>query len=168
MGVGRKSSVVAIMLYNFLFSWPSPCSIMTIDCPLFQFKFADGWDIYYMLVGIIFAIGNGIGQPLSIILFGDLIQDFIQFGNAQIIAKSTNTTVKPPDIEGQMTKFALYYTFIGIGSLFAAYVHTAYWSLAGVRQANRIRTRCFNCIIRQDIGWFDVTDPGELSSRITE
>ena len=129
-----------------------------------------------MFIGTLLAIANGIAQPLTIILFGDLIEDFIKYGEVLLLRSSTVvtgniTTAAPPplfDIDGEMTKFAGYYGLIGAGSLLAAYVHTAFWSLASVRQAKRIRSRCFKEILRKDIGWFDKTDAGELSSRITE
>lgn len=123
-----------------------------------------------MFIGTIFAIGNGIAQPLTIILFGDLISDFIKFGEEEYMIQLgfLNKTSVQFDIEGQMIKFAEYYSYIGFGCLLAAYVHTAFWSLAGVRQANTIRRKCFNAILRKDIGWFDKIDAGELSTRITE
>ena len=123
-----------------------------------------------MAIGTIFAIANGIAQPLTIILFGDLISDFIKFGEeAYLIEKKLlNATTVRFDIEGQMVKFAEYYSYIGFGSLLASYVHTAFWSLAAVRQANRIRRICLNEILRKDIGWFDKIDAGELSTRIAE
>ena len=123
-----------------------------------------------MLIGTIFAMANGVAQPLSIILFGDLIRDFIKFGEEDFLIKTgqLNKTAVTFDIEGQMIKFAEYYSYIGFGSLLASYVQTAFWSLAAVRQANRIRRRCLNEILRKDIGWFDKTDAGELSTRITE
>ena len=122
-----------------------------------------------MVFGTIFAIANGIAQPLSIILFGDLIKDFIKFGEEEYLIKTgqINATLVTFDIEGQMVKFAEYYSYIGFGSLLASYVHTAFWSLTAVRQANRIRRRCLEEILRKDIGWFDKTDAGELSTRIT-
>ena len=123
-----------------------------------------------MFIGTIFAIGNGIAQPLTIILFGDLISDFIKFGEEAYLIQTNqlNSTTIKFDIEGQMIKFAEYYSYIGFGCLLAAYVHTGFWSLAAVRQANKIRRKCFNEILRKDIGWFDKIDAGELSSRITE
>ena len=136
----------------------------------FQFRYADKVDYLLMVVGTIFAIANGIAQPLTIILFGDLISDFIKFGEEVYLINlgKLNTTTVTFDIEGQMIKFAEYYSYIGFGSLFASYVHTAFWSLAAVRQANRIRRRCLNEILRKDIGWFDKIDAGELSTRLTE
>lgn len=134
------------------------------------FRYADKLDFFFMAIGTIFAIGNGIAQPLTIILFGDLISDFIKFGEEAYMIQLNllNATTVRFDIEGQMVKFAEYYSYIGFGSLLASYVHTAFWSLAAVRQANRIRRICLNEILRKEIGWFDKIDAGELSTRIAD
>ncbi|XP_065051927.1 ATP-dependent translocase ABCB1-like isoform X2 [Rhopilema esculentum] len=134
------------------------------------FRHADITDIFLMVIGTIFAIGNGIAQPLTIIMFGDLIGDFVKYGEQQydVSLGLANATSINFDIEGQMVKFAEYYSLIGFGCLLAAYVHTAFWSLSGVRQANKIRKLCFKEILKKDIGWFDQIDAGELSTRITE
>jgi ATP-binding cassette subfamily B (MDR/TAP) protein 1 len=44
----------------------------------------------------------------------------------------------------------------------------ALWTLAGERQATRIRKRYLKAILRQDIGYFDVeTSTGEVVGRMT-
>lgn len=44
----------------------------------------------------------------------------------------------------------------------------ASWTLAGERQATRIRKRYLKAILRQDIGYFDVeTSTGEVVGRMT-
>ena len=120
-----------------------------------------------MVIGSFFAIGNGVLLPVSLILFGDLIGDFAKFGRLKN-ENSGNPSAVTFDIEGNMVKFAAYYAYLGAGSFVAGYFHTAFWSIASVRQAKRIRTKCFECILRKDIGWFDTTDAGELSTRLTE
>jgi ABC-type multidrug transport system fused ATPase/permease subunit len=38
--------------------------------------------------------------------------------------------------------------------------------IAGENQARRIRTQYFRAIMRQDVGWFDATSTGELTTRM--
>ena len=40
------------------------------------FSFADSTDIFFMVVGTIGAIGNGMGLPLMTLLFGQMINSF--------------------------------------------------------------------------------------------
>ena len=134
-----------------------------------------------MILGTIFAMGNGVAQPCSFLVFGELIGKFIAFATeaAEIAAKAANATktgnatssplpVAKMSIDSEMETFAAYYTYIGIGTIVCGYVQTAFWSVAAVRQAHRIRTNCFKSIMGQEIGWFDTTDSGELSTRLTE
>ena len=122
-----------------------------------------------MLFGTLFAMGNGVAQPCSFLVFGELIGKFIAFGQAaNANAAPTKVQVPQIDIEKEMTMFAMYYALIGLGSMICGYVQTAFWSLAALRQCHRIRINCFKSIMRQEIGWFDTTDTGELSTRLTE
>lgn len=57
---------------------------------------------------------------------------------------------------------------MGAGVLVAAYLQVALWALAAGRQVKRIRVLFFHQIMRQDIGWFDVNETGELNTRLTE
>ena len=129
---------------------------------LLQFQFADKWDVLSMIFGTIFAMGNGVAQPCSFLVFGELIGKFIDY------AKNINSNLPPLNIEEEMEKFAGYYCYIALGTIVCGYVQTAFWSLAAVRQCHRIRTNCFRSIMQQEIGWFDTTDTGELSTRLAE
>ena len=115
-----------------------------------------------MIFGTIFAMGNGVAQPCSFLVFGELIGKFISHAQLQV------GSVSPINIEKEMETFAAYYCYIAVGTIVCGYVQTAFWSLAAVRQAHRIRTECFRSIMQQEIGWFDTTDSGELSTRLTE
>ena len=116
-----------------------------------------------MIFGTIFAMGNGVAQPCSFLVFGELIGKFIDHAKQGVGPGGTGI-----NIEDEMKTFAAYYSYIGLGTIVCGYVQTAFWSVAAVRQAHRIRTSCFRSIMQQEIGWFDTTDSGELSTRLTE
>ena len=115
-----------------------------------------------MILGTISAIGHGAAVPLQFIIFGDLINSFIDYEKFQ-----TPSVMEPFDLEGQMTDFALYYVYLAIGNLVVAYGQMAFWSLTATRQVRKMRLAFFRSVLKQDIGWFDTTDPGELNSRLT-
>lgn len=110
-----------------------------------------------MLLGTLSAIGHGAAVPLQFIIFGDLIDKFINHGKGEKF-----------DLEEQMVQFALYYVYLAIGNLVVAYGQMAMWSLTATRQVKKMRLAFFRSILRQDIGWFDTNDSGELNSRLTE
>ena len=64
--------------------------------------------------------------------------------------------------------YAINYSIMGVIVLVAAYMQVAFWTLAAGRQAKRLRTLFFHRIMRQDIGWFDVNETGELNTRLIE
>lgn len=40
------------------------------------FKYAEGIDIFWMIIGLIAAFGNGISMPLFALIFGEMIDSF--------------------------------------------------------------------------------------------
>ncbi|ELW48095.1 Multidrug resistance protein 1 [Tupaia chinensis] len=72
------------------------------------------------------------------------------------------------DEEPVRLRYAYYYSGIGAGVLVAAYIQVSFWCLAAGRQINKIRKQFFHAIMRQEVGWFDVHDVGELNTRLTD
>lgn len=126
-----------------------------------QFRFSDKLDVLLMILGTLSAMGLGATFPLQFIIFGDLINTFIDYTKYQ----SPNNT-QPFDLDKEMTKFALYYVYISVGTLIVAYGHMGLWSLTATRQVNKMRLAFFKSVLKQDIGWFDTTDSGELNTRL--
>ncbi|CAA0377413.1 unnamed protein product [Arabidopsis thaliana] len=117
------------------------------------FAFADSFDFLLMILGTLGSIGNGLGFPLMTLLFGDLID---AFGENQ-----TNTTDK-------VSKVALKFVWLGIGTFAAAFLQLSGWMISGERQAARIRSMYLKTILRQDIAFFDIdTNTGEVVGRMS-
>lgn len=130
---------------------------MPMVSPIKVFRFADRWDVLMIIAGTVMSMANGVVLPLMCIVFGDMTDSFITAGN------STNST-----LEEEMTGHAIYFSIMGAGVLVAAYLQVALWALAAGRQVKRIRILFFHQIMRQDIGWFDVNETGELNTRLTD
>ena len=96
-------------------------------------------------------------QPASFIVFGKLIQEFISFG--------ANTK---PNILETMKTFAVYYCIIAAAMFICSFFQAAFWSFSASRQVHKIRQQFYSSILRQDIGWFDVNEPGTLTTRLSE
>ncbi|XP_065929444.1 ATP-dependent translocase ABCB1 isoform X3 [Magallana gigas] len=71
------------------------------------------------------------------------------------------------DLLETMKVFVYYYIGIGGGVLVFGYLQLACWATAAERQTHRIRIAFFRNIMRQEIGWFDTHDSGELNTRLT-
>ncbi|KAF8089748.1 hypothetical protein N665_0498s0049 [Sinapis alba] len=119
------------------------------------FAFADSFDILLMILGTLGSIGNGLGFPIMTILFGDLIDAFGQNQNNS-------------NVSDKVSKVALKFVWLGIGTFAAAFLQLSGWMISGERQAARIRSMYLKTILRQDIAFFDVdTNTGEVVGRMS-
>ncbi|EOA26469.1 hypothetical protein CARUB_v10022518mg [Capsella rubella] len=126
----------------------------TKSVPFYKlFAFADSFDFLLMFLGTLGSIGNGLGFPIMTLLFGDLIDAFGQ--------NQTDTTDK-------VSKIALKFVWLGIGTFVAAFLQLSGWMISGERQAARIRSLYLKTILRQDIAFFDIdTNTGEVVGRMS-
>ncbi|CAF3805471.1 unnamed protein product [Adineta steineri] len=81
-----------------------------------------------------------------------------------IVVNTTNNVSSTISIE----KVIIYYIIIGLGYFIFCYIGWSTWLIAAERQARRIRFALFQNILRQEIGWFDVHNAGELSNRLVD
>uniref|UniRef100_K7FJS5 ATP binding cassette subfamily B member 1 n=1 Tax=Pelodiscus sinensis TaxID=13735 RepID=K7FJS5_PELSI len=142
--------------------------------PLTMFRYSDWLDKLLMVLGSAMAILHGAALPIVMIIFGDMTDSFVTSGTSLVVGffsamSSMNISSDPlMKLEEQMTSYAYYYSGIGAGVLLAAYMQVAFWTLAAGRQIKKIRQHFFHSIMRQEIGWFDVNDVGELNTRLID
>ncbi|XP_075683763.1 ATP-dependent translocase ABCB1-like [Rhinoderma darwinii] len=136
--------------------------------PLTMFRYSEPVDWLLMLIGTVAAIIHGACLPLLTIVFGTMTNSFVSEGKY-----SSNMTIEDErnmtsSLLVQMTTFAYYYTGLGCAALLAGYIQISLWTLTSGRQIKRIRQNFFHAVLRQEISWFDVNNPGELNTRLTE
>ena len=68
----------------------------------------------------------------------------------------------------EITMFAYIYVSLATGVLFSMFLAFFLWNVSGYRQARRMRLAFYRSILKQDIGWFDVTEAAQLSTRLAE
>ncbi|XP_063089935.1 ATP-dependent translocase ABCB1 isoform X2 [Cavia porcellus] len=137
-----------------------------------MFRYSNWLDRLYMVLGTLAAIIHGAALPLLMLVFGDMTDTFVN-GSGTNSSNASSTLDKsevsgPDNLEEKMTTYAYYYSGIGAGVLIAAYIQVSFWCLAAGRQIHKIRTQFFHAIMKQEIGWFDVHDAGELNTRLTD
>ncbi|KAK8913700.1 ABC transporter B family member 11 [Platanthera zijinensis] len=119
------------------------------------FSFADSTDLILMILGSVGALANGAALPLMTVLFGNLIQSF---GGAESVH----------DVVHRVSKVALEFVYLAIGSGVASFFQVACWMATGERQAARIRNLYLKTILRQEIAFFDMeTNTGEVVGRMS-
>jgi len=57
---------------------------------------------------------------------------------------------------------------IGAAVLVICFIRVESWLQTSYRQTYRIRAALLQAVLRQEIGWFDTHDAGELGSRLSE
>uniref|UniRef100_A0A7M4F011 ATP-binding cassette sub-family B member 5 n=1 Tax=Crocodylus porosus TaxID=8502 RepID=A0A7M4F011_CROPO len=130
----------------------------------FQFRYSDWLDKLLMGLGTVMAILHGISLPLMMIVFGDMTD------TAHFPSHPCCHLCLPPVTACRLEQeiHAYYYSGLGAGVLLAAYMQVAFWTVAAGRQIKKIRQQFFHAIMRQEIGWFDVNDVGELNTRLID
>ncbi|XP_058037982.1 ATP-dependent translocase ABCB1 [Ahaetulla prasina] len=137
------------------------------------FRYSDSLDKLLMIVGTIFAALQGASLPVMMIVFGRMTNTFVGSGTLPLGRtynhEANNSKSLPTgSLEEEMTRYAYWYSAIGAGVLVSSYAYIACWTLAAGRQVKRIRQRFFHAIMRQEVGWFDVNDAGELNTRLID
>lgn len=67
-----------------------------------------------------------------------------------------------------VSTFALYYVALASSLLVLLFLATTFWNVSAYRQTRRIRQKFYSSILYQEIGWFDVNEASELSTRLAE
>nr|XP_028606429.1 ATP-binding cassette sub-family B member 5 isoform X2 [Podarcis muralis] len=134
------------------------------------FHFADGLDITLMIVGLIAAAAAGTGQPLLIIVFGEMTNSFVSTGHNNVTgAELANISGCPPsDIENEMAVHAYYFVGIGFGVLLCSMIQVWTFVTSSARQTARIREKFFFAVLHQEMAWFDTNQIGTLNTRLTD
>uniref|UniRef100_A0A8C3KQV7 ATP binding cassette subfamily B member 1 n=1 Tax=Calidris pygmaea TaxID=425635 RepID=A0A8C3KQV7_9CHAR len=132
-----------------------------------MFRYSNWSDKLLMILGTLLAVAHGSSLPIAMIIFGDMTDSFVNFGDKNYTGKNISA-MKRAMLEEDMTRYAYYYSGIAAGVLLAAYIQTSFWTLAAGRQIKKIREKFFHAIMRQEIGWFDVNDVGELNTRLLD
>ncbi|KAM6421909.1 ATP-dependent translocase ABCB1 [Rhynochetos jubatus] len=139
--------------------------------PLTLFRYSSWLDKLLMILGTLLAIAHGSSLPIAMIIFGDMTDSFVASGDSELPENITATNSSADifiQLEENMTRYAYYYCAIAAGVLLAAYIQTSFWTIAAGRQIKKIRENFFHAIMRQEIGWFDVNDVGELNTRLLD
>ncbi|KAM3680704.1 ATP-dependent translocase ABCB1 isoform 1-T1 [Ammospiza maritima maritima] len=142
--------------------------------PFALFRYSSWSDKLLMILGTVMAVAHGSSLPFAMMIFGDMTDSFVAFGEKNFTGNSSvnelmNVTAEMlSQLEEEMTRYAYYYSGIAAGVLLAAYIQTSFWTLAAGRQIKKIREKFFHAIMRQEIGWFDVNDVGELNTRLLD
>ncbi|CAF1405022.1 unnamed protein product [Adineta steineri] len=133
------------------------------------YKFADKLDILLMIFGTIAGLATGALMPMMMWLFQSVMNGLLD--TAKQNTTSTNCYTNPVSTGGPFSiiqGLIKWYVTLGISSIVVYWIAYASWMIASEQQSRRIRYALFENIMRQEMGWFDCRNAGELSSRLVD
>ncbi|KAJ2719942.1 hypothetical protein GGI07_004907, partial [Coemansia sp. Benny D115] len=128
------------------------------------FRFATKFDLLLCVVGTVCSLAAGVVTPTMTVIFSSLVQALINFNMWLAEGKKTEAYDL---LNHEARKYCLWFLILGLIMWVVAYGVNVCWAIAAENQGLRIRELYYSSIMRQDIGWFDVTETGELTTRIT-
>ncbi|OCT75648.1 hypothetical protein XELAEV_18030832mg [Xenopus laevis] len=134
-----------------------------------MFRYSSTSDKMLMLFGTIASLAHGAALPLMMLVFGEMTDSFVNVGQVDTGNFTWESMINASrELQGQMTTYAYYYSGLGFGVMLCAYIQISFWTLSAGRQIKKIRSNFFHAVLRQEIGWFDINDAGELNTRLTD
>ncbi|KAK8588140.1 hypothetical protein V6N13_087088 [Hibiscus sabdariffa] len=124
------------------------------EVPILRLAYLNKPEIPVLLIGTMFAAANGVILPI----FGVLISSMIK------------TFYEPPDELKKDSRFwALVFLVLGLASLLICPTRSHFFSIAGCKLIQRIRSTCFEKVVHMEVGWFDEPDnsSGSIGARLS-
>ncbi|CAF3737713.1 unnamed protein product [Adineta steineri] len=121
-------------------------------------------------------LGTGACSPIFLILYKQILNHFATdnkmntsstfnlSNECSLVVNTTNNVSSTTSIESTI----IYLIMLGLGNFILCYIGWSTWLITAERQVRRIRFALFQNILRQEIGWFDMQNAGELSNRLVD
>lgn len=121
-------------------------------------SYAEPIDHLLRVCGFIAACGAGSALPLMTIVFGNLVNDFNDFGSG-----SSSTT----EMYANISHNALYFLYLFIAKFVLVFINTTCFRITAIRATKALRRDFISALIRQDIAYFDNCSPGTVATTIS-
>ncbi|KAH0488436.1 MAG: hypothetical protein KVP17_002718 [Porospora cf. gigantea B] len=113
------------------------------------FYIANGWDWLLIIIGGVVSAVSGIALPLYFVLFGDLLDTV---GTAEF----------------DFNSILLWQLYLGLLAFGCCFLGATCLESAAEHQMKNVRVQYYYAICRQELGYSDVHDTGQLSSRLNQ
>ena len=117
------------------------------------FSMMDAMDVLVLIIGLVGAIANGVCQPLSCIIFGDLINSLGLGADGMM---------------REMERLCIIMALMGVGNIVAATLQGWMFKVFSEKQTRKFRIQYFDLVLHQDVGWFDLKELAALPSEIND
>ncbi|KAJ7442269.1 P-loop containing nucleoside triphosphate hydrolase protein [Mycena latifolia] len=140
------------------------------------FRFSTKFELGLDAIALVAGAASGAAQPLMTILFGNLVNQFVQLQavvnqiDGSDPTASANASAMFPTVaknfRHQASLLATYLVVIGCGMFICTYTYMYIFVYTAEVNAKRIRERYLKAVLRQDVQFFDEVGAGEVATRI--
>ncbi|CAN6276052.1 unnamed protein product [Urochloa humidicola] len=116
-------------------------------------RYADARDRCLMALGALGSFGDGMMQPLSMLVLGDIVNSYGGAGAAGSAFSS-----------GAVDKFALRLLYVAVAVGACAFLEGLCWTQTAERQASRMRRLYLEAVLRQPVEFFDAAAPSSQAT----
>ncbi|GAB1222508.1 hypothetical protein ENUP19_0113G0016 [Entamoeba nuttalli] len=140
------------------------------------YRYANWLDLILLAIGIFGSIGCGVLTPCQMLVMGDMVDTFNT--NDLLKAFPSPDAMYDPQyylpfnhqvtetVSDTINDLVLKMVCFAIGSGVGSFLMTFCFFVMSERQGIKIRMLYFRALLRQDAGWYDFHESGELTSRI--
>ena len=72
------------------------------------------------------------------------------------------------ELTGNVAVYSFYYLSLAIGVFITTFLANVLLNMSAYRQTRRMRVAFYRSVLSQEIGWFDVSESAQLSTRLAE
>ncbi|KAH7368862.1 P-loop containing nucleoside triphosphate hydrolase protein [Plectosphaerella cucumerina] len=122
------------------------------------FKYARPMDILLEAIGITAAIASGVALALVNVVMGQYVNILSDAGMGQGV---------PPNFLSEVSKYSLYYVYIGIARLALTYIYSTMFTWVSFNIVRNIRRNYMKAALSQEVSFFDRGAGGSISMQAT-
>ena len=121
------------------------------------FQYISACEALLLALAIVCATGTGVAQPLMLLAFGELFQGL---GAGSVISGAVVS-------DDKMNTVLLILIYIGVGMFICQAIAVIIIDITA-RQMLKYRRAYLKAVLRQDVAWYDISNPEELSTQFAE
>ncbi|KAE8392149.1 P-loop containing nucleoside triphosphate hydrolase protein [Aspergillus alliaceus] len=122
------------------------------------FTFGQPMDYVLGVISLLASIGSGVSLAMVNLVLGKFMT---------LLSDFTVGTSFPENFMSQVSKFSLYFVYIGIGRLGCTYVYSSLLTYVAYNLTRNIRYRYLRAAFSQETGYFDQGISGSISAQAT-
>ncbi|RKP14622.1 P-loop containing nucleoside triphosphate hydrolase protein [Piptocephalis cylindrospora] len=126
------------------------------------YRFATPYDRLLIAFASFCAAANGTSQPLMTLLFAGIIDVFTKLG-----ANGAGDASSKEKFQDDIVYYVIWFVILAAATFVVSYFQMSIWMYVGERQCKKMRELYYASVLRQEIGWFDRTSSGNLTSRLS-